>query len=130
MVIWIGLGEYVDVSVDGFSLGRVFDNNSSNDAFNFPADRGSQNTRTHTGSATIANSVFSGLIADGVLNILFDFSREVNFLGSVNRLSGSITFDETPAPVPLPASLGLLGFGLAGLGALRARRKSKATAAV
>lgn len=123
--------EYVTVFLDGVSLGRVFDNNTSNDAFDFDQDRGTQHTRLHTGSATIAQSVFAGLVADGELDILFDFSREVNFQRSVRHLSGSITYDSTvdssplPAAVPLPAPFALLGAGLVGLGALRRRKRAQ-----
>ena len=121
--------EFIDVSIEGFSLGRVFDNRRNNDAFNFRNDVGTQYRRLHTGSATISNADFAPLIADGTLSLLFDFSNRVHQLrGRGRQLFGSITFTEVAA-VPLPASLGLLGFGLAGLGALRARRKSKTTAA-
>lgn len=128
--------EFVDVSVDGFSLGRVFDNNSGNDAFDFARDRGNQHRSTLTGTATIANSVFAGLISDGALEILFNFSSPVNygpgFFGSgpsVSSLSGEITYtaaiDNAPAPVPLPATFGLMGLGLLGLGAVRRKKKAK-----
>ena len=120
-------GEYIDVSIEGFSLGRVFDNNSANDAFDFASDQGKQYSSLHTGSATIANADFAPLIADGFLNLLFDFSGSVHEFGS-RTLYGSVSFNSI-APVPLPASLGLLGFGFAGMGALRARRKSKTKAA-
>lgn len=128
--------EYVDVSIDGYSLGRVFDNNPANDDFDFAGDRGNQHKRILTGTATIANSIFADLISDGALEILFDFSLAVNhgtgFLGfgkTVNGLEGAITYeaaiDNTPVPVPLPATLGLMGVGLLGFGALRRRNAPK-----
>ncbi|MQY43262.1 VPLPA-CTERM sorting domain-containing protein [Epibacterium sp. SM1969] len=121
-------GEYVDVSIDGFSLGRVFDNNPRNDAFDFYRDRATQQTELHTGSATIDQSVFANLVSDGELNILFDFSPLVDWNGAVRHLSGSITYDagvdNSIAPVPLPASAALLIGGLFGLGALRRRKKA------
>lgn len=130
-----GVSEYVDVSIDGFSLGRVFDNNTGNDAFDFANDAGTQHTSVLTGTATIANSVFANLITDGALSILFDFSNAVDFgpffgFGpSVNNLSGSVTFAEGPAPVPLPATAGLMGLGLASMVGLRRRKRSKAKTA-
>lgn len=115
-------GEYVDVNLDGFSLGRVFDNNTGNDPFNVPGDAGSYSLRTAT--ATIANTDFAGLIADGLLNLSFNFNAYVNCCGTVRTLYGSISYEEA-APVPLPATAGLLGLGLAGFGAIRRRKGSK-----
>lgn len=114
--------EYVDISLDGFSLGRVFDNNTGNDPFNVPGDIGSYSLKS--ASATIANADFAGLIADGLLNLSFDFSGGVNCCGTVRSLSGTISYEEA-APVPLPATAGLLGLGLAGFGAIRRRKGSK-----
>lgn len=119
--------ENVLVSIDGFSLGRALDADPSNDSFDFAGDNGSPNTDVHTGSATISNAVIATLINDGFLNLFFDFSSTVNFAGSVNELYGSITFDSSVAPVPLPASSVMLGLGLLGLGGLR-RRKSRLSA--
>ena len=115
--------EWADVTLDGFSLGRVLDNNTANDPFNFTNDQGSYSALT--GSATIANSDFASLILDGLLNLSFQTSSGVNCCGTVNHLSGSITFTEVSAvPLPaaafmfIPALLGFMGF----------RRKAKLTA--
>jgi len=113
--------EYADVSLDGFSLGRIFDNNTANDPFNFNNDIGSYNAET--GSATIANLDFAALIIDGFLNLSFDTSSNVNCCGTVNHLSGTITFNEVSA-VPVPAALFL--FAPALLGFFGLRRKSQA----
>jgi len=117
--------EYADVSLDGFSLGRVLDNNTANDPFNFANDQGNQSRSIVTGSATIANADFASLILDGLLNLSFQTSSGVNCCGTVNHLSGSITFTEVSAvPLPaaafmfIPALLGFMGF----------RRKAKLTA--
>jgi hypothetical protein len=115
--------EYADVSLDGFVLGRIFDNNTANDAFDFTNDVGNQSQSTVTGSAIIANSDFASLILDGLLNISFDTSDYVDCCGTVNILSGSITFNEVSA-VPVPAALFM--FAPALLGFFGLRRKLKA----
>ncbi len=115
-------GEFADITLDGFSLGRVLDNNTTNDAFNFAGDAGNQSASTVTGSATIANSVFASLILDGLLNLSFDTSAAVNCCGTVNHLSGTITFNEVSA-VPIPAAAFM--FAPALLGFMGLRRKAK-----
>lgn len=114
--------EFVDVSIDGVSLGRVFDNNTTNDPFNFASDIGNQSQSDLSGSATISNAIFAPLIADGILNLTFNFSGPVDFAGTVNKLEGSITFTEVSS-VPLPASALFLLSGIFGLGVLRRRRR-------
>ncbi len=117
------VSEYVDILIDGFSLGRVFDNNSANDAFDFANDLGNQSQSNLTGSATISNAIMAGLIADGNLDLSFQFSQDVNFAGTVNTLFGDISY--LPAtPVPLPASLPLLLAGFGALGYFGRRRKT------
>jgi len=115
--------EYADVSLDGFSLGRIFDNNTANDAFDFTNDVGNQSKSIVTSSAIIANSDFASLILDGFLNLSFDTSSAVNCCGSVNHLSGTIAFKEVSA-VPVPAALFM--FAPALLGFFGLRRKLKA----
>ncbi len=117
--------EYLDVSLDGFSLGRLFDGNPNNDLFDLHPDVGNQSRSNLITTATILNTDFAPLISDGVLNLTFDFSPSVNCCGPVQLLEGSITFD-SGATVPLPAALPLLGLALGGLGFVGRRRRKAA----
>lgn len=117
--------EYIDILLDGFSLGRVFDNNTANDPFDFAGDEGNESASHLTGSATIANADFAPLIADGLWSLSFDFSSNVNRCGNVNLLEGSITYNSTTTPVPAPAALPLLLKVMGGMGVVASRRRRK-----
>ncbi|MEP3638385.1 MAG: VPLPA-CTERM sorting domain-containing protein [Paracoccaceae bacterium] len=118
--------EYIDVSFDGISLGRVLNNNTTDDAFDFGnGDVGNQSRSDLTGSATISQSDYETVAADGLITLTFDTAANVDCCGTINTLLGSLTFASAPVPaVPLPASSLLLLGGLAGFGALRASKKS------
>ncbi|WP_413693498.1 PEP-CTERM sorting domain-containing protein [Psychromonas sp. KJ10-2] len=107
--------------MDGFSLGRILDSNTSNDLFNFTNDVGNQSISTITGTATLSESVFSSLISDGFLDFSFDASSSVNCCGTINELSGTISFTESTS-IPEPAPLMLLGLGLLGFAKLRKKK--------
>ncbi|RBW46614.1 VPLPA-CTERM sorting domain-containing protein [Psychromonas sp. B3M02] len=113
--------EYADLVLNGFSLGRILDSNTSNDLFNFTNDVGNQSISTITGTATISESVFSSLISDGFLDFSFDASSSVNCCGTINELSGTISFTESTS-IPEPAPLMLLGLGLLGFAKLRKKK--------
>lgn len=119
-----GSSEFVAIDIDGFSAGLVFNENSTDDLFDFAGDVGG-NLSFQTGSATILNADFAVLIADGLLDLTFDFSPDVNNAGSIRSLGGLIEFAEADlTAVPLPASLPLFALGIGGLLAMRRRKNT------
>jgi len=114
--------EHLDVFIDGFSLGRVFDDDPSNGIFDVLGDSSPSSNLNVSASATIPGAVFGGLISDGFLSLRFEKPLAVFY---IYKLSGFITFTSAIAPVPLPATAGRLGLGLLGLGMMRRRKGGK-----
>ena len=109
--------EYIDVSIEGVSLGRLWNNDTSDDWFvgnNADNDRGGEYDRVVSG-ATINQSAVAQLtenqldtfLADGVLIISFDrFGAEVNNLDNVPEefITAKVTINEpTASSVPEPS---------------------------
>lgn len=113
-----GTSEFLDVSVDGVSLGRLFNGVDGDDAFDFVGDNpGSTILSTSvTTSATISLALFLGLIADGALSFTFD-PTEAQQPGQGVPAALTVTVSY---PVPAPGALA--AFGLAGLAVSRRRR--------
>jgi PEP-CTERM motif len=79
------------------------------------------------GSVLPASPFFSDLEGTTTAVVLLEFAGTQLFGIQSDELSGSVTYDYTPA-TPLPATLPLFATGLGGLGLLGWRRKRKAQA--
>lgn len=129
----------VSIMLEGFDLGVALDNILGNDyfgifeitnpidvsngsapVFSTITDDTAEMDTHYIGQVGISESVLNSMISDGEISGTVSFSQDVSYATS----GVTIAFEEV-APVPLPASLGFLGLGMAGLGALRARRKAQ-----
>lgn len=117
--------EYVNVNIEGFDLGRLFDNVPGNDLFDFATDKGTQYGSSVTTSAIIPFANLASILSDGIFKITYTLGPQVNNLQNGEFLNASISFENASA-VPEPTTLTLLGLGVFGLAATRRRTTSKA----
>lgn len=136
-----GLTETFELFLDGTSYGIGCDFNPASGDFGAGFDICSQATNSLTDATLLVSAVeAAGLLADGALEIAFNFSAAVNdfvditnggetrsgvFFGNTQNASfgagGTITYDATDpiAPVPVPPALPMLAGGLLALGFMR-----------
>lgn len=96
--------EYIDVSVEGISLGRFLDSDEGNDRFTGPAgDLGSQYESPSTGVATLAEAEVEAILADGQVVITYTMGPGVNdltyYYGTQEYLKATLAFTATVPPV-------------------------------
>lgn len=119
--------ENATISLDGFSLGTVADNNPANDAFDFAnddnPDSNSGSGNPFSGTAIISNADIAALLADGILTVLIETPYAVN--ASTTTVSGSFSFETGEAEVSEPGALGLLALGLLASGGILRRRNRR-----
>ncbi len=118
-----GASEYMAVSAEGvdlgtYSCGGAIGTSIPGFAMNGPADC------IFSLDIALDGASFDSLIADGVFGLLVDFSAGVGDFGDGDQLNVALSYTEV-APVPLPAAGLMLMGGLAGLGALSRRRKTR-----
>ena len=125
--------EYIDVSIEGVSLGRLWDNDTTNDNFvgNLEDnDRGleyGENVSTETGNpgavAQLTQDQLNAFLADGVLSVSFDaFGAEVNNLqrDTDEFITAQVTINDATA---VPEPCGWLLMMLLGTTTVFRRRK-------
>ena len=118
--------ENVLLSVDGFSFGTWLNDNLTDDMIAGPAnDVGNQYVSILTGTAVIPLMTFSGLVADGSLDFLFNYSGVNNLGASLGDLARvRVQYEAGTSAVPEPGTIFLFGSGLAGLAAWRYRKNT------
>ena len=111
--------EYIDVSIEGVSLGRLWDNNILNDSFignKVNNDRGQEYGTSPSGEDTNTNAIaqltesqLDIFLSDGVLEVTLEaFGPEVNNLNAIDEdeefITAKVTLNEAVATaVPEPS---------------------------
>ncbi len=124
---FLGSGRNVFLSVDGFNFGTWLNNNEADDEIAGPTNDVGATYRFVAGTAVIPWVTFSGLVADGSLNFLFDYSNFVQNLSNTRLLDAArvrVQYEATASTVPEPGTIFLFGSGVAGLAAWRYRKNT------
>lgn len=117
--------ESMFVDVDGTSLGLVFNGNPVDDVFDLPGDVVPSPFAPVSTSTTISLLDFNALSSDG--EVVFSFTPSRNIINDFTDgefISVSVEFSPI-AEVPLPAAGWVLLGGLAGMGLIRRKARSK-----
>lgn len=113
--------EYADIFLDGLSLGRVLDEITGNDRFNFPINDIAQSAFDPIlGSATITLAEMLPMLADG--NIILSINTSSAVGAVTTTVSGTLSFETVD--VPEPSTLAVFTLGLMGLASRKFKKQA------
>ena len=116
--------EWMDVDIDGISLGRWECNSSPNSGGTDIPGRTGLTDCDFTLPLSISGTDLNTVLADSTADITISFGSSVNAMSSSDFLRVTLEYNSGTPAVPLPASAWFLVAGLGMIGAAKRRRKA------